>query len=163
MTIANADCDKIVDLLVRSWVEMKTNGKNFLMQCRPPCEVVSWNYRNLPKGRAKMGRPPCEVVSWNVINIIAVLSATRSTSLWGRELKYSIRPYSRKLSGSTSLWGRELKYLIPFFQHQQALSTSLWGRELKCSHWVCIQHHQAVDLLVRSWVEIKHRRNYIRI
>ena len=108
-----------------------------LTQCRPPCEVVSWNVPLLcnfcyhfvdllvrswverldfpifPKRHS--GRPPCEVVSWNNCRTRRSVMPKMSTSLWGRELK----------------WGKAVRY----------------------------QWSLPVDLLVRSWVEIEMYRS----
>ena len=55
-----------VDLLVRSWVEIKSFANKTLFIRRPPCEVVSWNSCDTHPLEPLEGRPPCEVVSWNV-------------------------------------------------------------------------------------------------
>ena len=79
---------EMVDLLVRSWVEISTlvpcfnthestslwgRELKYINSCyhlfnlkgRPPCEVVSWNTIWRGVLYSNFSRPPCEVVSWN--------------------------------------------------------------------------------------------------
>ena len=113
MTIANADCDKIVDLFVRSWVEIRlllpiptltmstsswgrelkyklTELNNWIYERRPLREVVSWN--------ANVVNPMIGVAvdlfvrSWVEIHQLLTIPTLpmMSTSSWGRELKLLI-------------------------------------------------------------------------
>ena len=122
-----------VDLFVRSWVEICwrhsfcmllqstsswgrelkctwSESQIIELSCRPPCEVVSWNYQNIDQAAVKRvdllvrswverldfpifpkrhsGRPPCEVVSWNNCRTRRSVMPKMSTSSRGRELKY---------------------------------------------------------------------------
>ena len=122
----------MVDLLVRSWVEIMVQPRSidqlestslwgrelkyframmkYSVFRRPPCEVVSWNANWNMRLTPAVSRPPCEVVSWNAF----------------------------------MCWHPAI-----FF-----VSTSLWGRELKWLWEVCNSTCKSVDLLVRSWVEM---------
>ena len=138
---------------VVNWNRYEQKAKRF-SSGRPPCEVVNWNAFGAIKPGDEICRPPCEVVNWNKEICYAYISFWRSTSLWGRELKYSVRwPRTPRIL-STSLWGRELKCFTAFRMGVLMESTSLWGRELKCYCLVRSVSHLNVDLLVRSWIEM---------
>ena len=57
---------------------------------------MSWNitYQAILSGVLR--RPPCEVVSWNNHARSQGLSVIMSTSLWGRELKFSAQAFRQK-------------------------------------------------------------------
>ena len=101
--------------------------------CRPPREVVSWNTIDEFQTWFLDCRPPREVVSWNIDHLKRKQRLKKSTSSWGRELKWKC------------CTGRLLRWS----------STSSWGRELKCIQYDLDDIDRKVDLLVRSWVEIK--------
>ena len=125
-------CTAWVDLLVRSWIEIKK----------------SEHFHQKDLSTSLWGRElKCRV---QVIRHCGL----QSTSLWGRELKYRI-PYPGQLwERSTSLWGRELKWRSGRAGEHRIRSTSLWGRELKWLPGACRGRLWSVDLLVRSWIEI---------
>ena len=129
-----------VDLLVRSWIEIRS-GFLFrrVRRRRPPCEVVNWNTSVIIKHVFSFRRPPCEVVNWNTIPAMLISAPILSTSLWGRELKYTDASE----------------------QIKKELSTSLWGRELKLVKDYAINELGQVDLLVRSWIEILKLRKKV--
>ena len=108
-TLHTPDMD-VVDLLVRSWIEM-TDAAAPWLKSYVDLLVRSWIeilfQQNLASGI--LGRPPCEVVNWNVTSCIPLITSLLSTSLWGRELKCTM-------------------YRLWYFLHP-------------------------VDLLVRSWIE----------
>ena len=74
----------------------------------PLCEVVSWNviylFINFPWSRL----PLCEVVSWNKEILLWKSAFTRSTSVWGSELKFLCCQDCSCFVLSTSVWGSEL-------------------------------------------------------
>ena len=124
---------KPVDLLVRSWIEIRIEA------LRPVKIYVDLLVR-----------------SWiEIWKKQKAIQTTTSTSLWGRELKYSCFFQLQIRIRSTSLWGRELKYLRP--------NGLPWIHlvDLLVRSWIEIYNRQIfrrnpwVDLLVRSWIEIK--------
>ena len=121
---------------------------------RPLREVVSWNAINNKKWQFNNGRPLREVVSWNasVISLPASFSSRplREVVSWNISLA-GVKANTQK---STSSWGRELKYVY----HDWKLDA--WTVDLFVRSWVEINVFVAayidvpVDLFVRSWVEI---------
>ena len=106
-------CVKIaVDLLVRSWVEIDLcDDMKEVSQRRPPCEVVSWNANaDLPID-FNCCRPPCEVVSWNVISLVALAPWHRRPPCEVVSWNNDVHRNNYSIARSTSLWGRELKYI----------------------------------------------------
>ena len=107
-------------------------GKKSFRKCRPLREVVSWNDRAM-KVEAELNR---------------------STSSWGRELKFKFQSIHKPAFSSTSSWGRELKF---HFVSRQVLGVCV---DLFVRSWVEIASLYPlpglppVDLFVRSWVEI---------
>ena len=85
---------RIVDLLVRSWIE-STIMKGAMADLVVDLLVRSWIERLSASSRSRQepSRPPCEVVNWKHFAPGSPDTA-RSTSLWGRELKGQ-RHYSR--------------------------------------------------------------------
>ena len=82
-------------------------GSVFQTDCQPPCEAVSWNVSGLSCRWLNLGQPPCEAVSWNQNDFWTVKVFQPSASLWGCELKYSIKNgITRKASVSllVRLW-----------------------------------------------------------
>ena len=98
-------------------------------------------------------RPLREVVSWNLHCHAPAPFLPRSTSSWGRELKYWRHYLVEGHCVSTSSWGRELKFCV------NITSSCYSGRPLRevVSWNSCHPLSGAfiiVDLFVRSWVEI---------
>ena len=140
-----------------SWgreLKYSVSDSDTLSISRPLREVVSWNSKAFSTCRSTTCRPLREVVSWNMIWLSAEMKTLKSTSSWGRELKYYLGLYSLQqfcrplrevvswndydkfatalVKASTSSWGRELKCLkLTIFLMRCARSTSSWGRELK--------------------------------
>ena len=122
-----------VDLLVRSWIEIDYIITEVSI-VRVDLLVRSWieiqnAWYSLATG---IGRPPCEVVNWN---------------------KYVFET-SLNVGKSTSLWGRELKFPLPDNSHTKRI------RRPPCEvvNWNTdppeLESESIVDLLVRSWIEI---------
>ena len=121
---------------------------------RPPREVVSWNNCSSWKIPCALRRPPREVVSWN---IYADTDSIHCDCRPPREVvSWNIDHLKRKqrLKKSTSSWGRELKWKCCTGRLLRWSSTSSWGRELKCIQYDLDDIDRKVDLLVRSWVEM---------
>ena len=101
----------LVDLYVRSWIEISLFFMWMLIrQCRPLCEVVNWNYQFVENEGLTF--VDLYVRSWIEILMHIMQQrrwAGRSTSMWGRELKFIKNWSKKKQSSSTSMWGRELK------------------------------------------------------
>ena len=98
-------------------------------------------------------RPLREVVSWNLHCHAPAPFLPRSTSSWGRELKYWRHYLVEGHCVSTSSWGRELKFCV------NITSSCYSGRPLReVVSWNTIYGFfdisWKVDLFVRSWVEI---------
>ena len=146
----------LVDLYVRSWIEISLFFMWMLIrQCRPLCEVVNWNYQFVENEGLTF--VDLYVRSWIEILMHIMQQrrwAGRSTSMWGRELKFIKNWSKKKQSSSTSMWGRELKYVFEAFMIKNLLSTSMWGRELKSWMVRTMLRWNWVDLYVRSWIEI---------
>ena len=140
---------------------------------RPPCEVVNWKNQKSVGGRHEKSRPPCEVVNWKTEEqaqeirshvdllvrswierslICKYLQTIRSTSLWGRELKERRLCVISIAGQSTSLWGRELKVLyshhLPICRCRPPCEVVNWKNLVTNPN-----AFNAVDLLVRSWIE----------
>ena len=122
-----------VDLFVRSWVEIWNGGyRPYKSYCRPLREVVSWN----------------------VMNKVQLHISVKSTSSWGRELKYKLtelnnwiyerRPLREVVSWNANVVNPMIGVAVDLFVrswveiHQlltiptlPMMSTSSWGRELK--------------------------------
>ena len=145
-----------VDLLVRSWIEM------FSVIPHISVEVVDLLVRSWIEISAKahgyeLLRVDLLVRSWIEISMSLQDSQRmkRSTSLWGRELKYSSGTAIEKQNWSTSLWGRELKCILAvcilhFLRRRPPCEVVNWNT------WVSpiVSPSPTVDLLVRSWIEI---------
>ena len=100
-----------VDLFVRSWVEIWNGGyRPYTSYCRPLREVVSWN----------------------VMNKVQLHISVKSTSSWGRELKYKLTELNN--------WIYERRPLREVVSWNANVVNPMIG--------------VAVDLFVRSWVEI---------
>ena len=83
-----------VSLLVRLWVEMPfLSGNQYLYQCQPPCEAVSWNISFLESSTDMFRQPPCEAVSWNsgVKVTKAIINVSLLVRLW---VEISLSGYS---------------------------------------------------------------------
>ena len=124
----------LVDLLVRSWVEICMYGP-LALTVKVDLFVRSWvEILELPY-RLHGEKVDLFVRSWvEIQNDTPFIVGVSSTSSWGRELKWNCNNFVLCLVWSTSSWGRELKF------HPRRL---IWIR-LK------------VDLFVRSWVEMHH-------
>ena len=123
-----------VDLFVRSWVEM----------------FGSW----VPDSWIE-GRPLREVVSWNNIRLKNIRKRSKSTSSWGRELKYSSPTIVAEGEG-VDLFVRSW---VEMKVKQNVLKNSVvdlfvrsWV-EMSCTTWETLRLQ--VDLFVRSWVEMR--------
>ena len=99
----------LVDLLVRSWVEIPTSASTTIQQARrPPCEVVSWNI-------VLMHRACIRLVDLLVRSWVEILDCSMNHPEWHVDLLVRswveiLNPIERyQLEWSTSLWGRELK------------------------------------------------------
>ena len=145
--------NKLVDLLVRSWIERTLKDANGNRpDSRPPCEVVNWKITQ----RQTCLRTLVDLLvrSWIERSIcVKRKRMTRSTSLWGRELKGVCDLDSGYFIPSTSLWGRELKDL------QKEKSAAFYLVDLLVRSWIersmnwKLFFRYQVDLLVRSWIE----------
>ena len=132
--LTNQDgCMTCVDLFVRSWVEIPTFSNMLLCNSgRPLREVVSWNVVYETIISHLYSRPLREVVSWNTSPTYGSLTVNRSTSSWGRELKYWLM-YSQIMLNLVDLFVRS------------------WVEISICREF---NVNEEVDLFVRSWVEI---------
>ena len=122
----------IVDLFVRSWVEM-WNITKFLPTYGVDLFVRSWVEINAAISASADATVDLFVRSWvEIYGFLAILDMdSLSTSSWGRELKFFAYIFCIIMYKSTSSWGRELKYTSYHLYYNINLSTSSWGRELK--------------------------------
>ena len=144
---------RVVDLLVRSWIERwKQIYLSRQVERRPPCEVVNWKtfaptdsnivtvdllvrswierLHGSHETGSPYGRPPCEVVNWKIYD-----------KSW--KLYVSGRPPCEVVN-----W-KDLRFKLKKFDFSRPpcevvnwkrMCTRLWG-------------YRPVDLLVRSWIE----------
>ena len=123
----------LVDLLVRSWVEIYECVKYITGHSRrPPCEVVSWNLcRMHTRAFLYSSRPPCEVVSWNTKDIDKFVEQDLVDLLvrsWVEIWNWWIAHILSEVDLLVRSWV-EIKFFHA--QYSPVKSTSLWGRELK--------------------------------
>ena len=147
---------RIVLWSTSSWGrELKYNIRIFwhILESRPLREVVSWNI--CCESEYVLINVDLFVRSWVEMETArGAFSDMKSTSSWGRELKWNDGRKKCDCRKSTSSWGRELKYMMDHIFPIYAMSTSSWGRELKSySRWQS-GSYSIVDLFVRSWVEM---------
>ena len=107
----------------------------------PLCEVVSWNDLKGMLSERSTRLPLCEVVSWNKEILLWKSAFTRSTSVWGSELKYWRKRWNMKQEKSLPQcevvsWN----YTLSRCSFSVKWSTSVWGSELNVfegSMWYC--------------------------
>ena len=188
-----------VDLFVRSWVEICwrhsfcmllqstsswgrelkctwSESQIIELSCRPPCEVVSWNYQNIDQAAVKRVdllvrswveiiaghdglwclkcRPPREVVSWNMYAWSACID--------GEEVDLLARSWVEiicKMRRCIDMLSRPPCEVVSW---NYGRSWRIWNRhkvDLLVSWNVAYRYGQiyctAVDLLARSWIEIR--------
>ena len=144
-----------VSLLVRLWVEMSiTDCNDALDYGQPPCEAVSWNITAAILSPTALGQPPCEAVSWNEQLKDSIQKVTSSASLWGCELKCTVRSGAENcliVSLLVRLW-------VEIYCDKETGSVALVSLLVRL--WVEISVTTAtanlkrVSLLVRLWVEM---------
>ena len=148
---------------MRSWVEIyKRKRLRISRRSRPLREVVSWNVCAEIITASFACRPLREVVSWNG-DVYAVIPNFQRRPL--REVVSWNGSWNHVVYGpfeSTSSWGRELKY------HSSGDTELGWAVDLFVRSWVEIavagdyDRATGVDLFVRSWVEMKNRSRWGR-
>ena len=153
----------LVSLLVRLWVEMKSQFhmcrsiqsaslwgcelkydllgiQSFSHLRQPPCEAVSWNTFAGSAVTFDQSQPPCEAVSWNITTITERWNLQRQPPCeavsWNLKMK---KMYNHDdVSLLVRLWV-EISDWAKFSGLSR--SASLWGCELKC-----------IFDAIRSWV-----------
>ena len=126
------------------------------IKSHPLYEDVNWNICRLDNKDEVHGHPLYEDVNWNYV--VNRKIQTKHVILYMRMwIEMPLGRSKRQAAASSSIWGCELKYSIKAEIRNQFRSSSIWGCELKFVVGT-VGEKTLVILYMRMWIEIERGR-----